>query len=565
VSELPLSASGKVDKKRLPHPSLDTGFGLHAGLDDVLSKEIGNLWAEVLQIDKLLINKQSSFFDLGGHSLKAIEMLARIHSQYHVKVSIHDFFNDATVDGLCQIILTSPASNVPRMQPVQNTNNEYRVSYAQQRMFILHSLALENISYNIPMAFKLHGGITSAKIESAFRQLMVRHSILRTTFFVKGRNIVQRVNDAGVLDFVEVDYSENILKSFIKPFDLSRLPLFRIALATSDKDETVMLFDIHHIICDGISINILMRDFVKCLAGFDVNSSEQPIDYKDYAEWEGMPYFTEKIISQQHWWKKNLEGYVDLHLPTDFERPLVQNFDAGRLQIVIDPALCDKLNQFVRVSKVTAFTYLLTVFKLLLYRISGEKDMVVGSPTSGRYHPDISRVLGMFANSLVVRTIIDEDITFPEFLKVVHRNFLSAIDHQEYPFEELVKVLNVRRDMSRNPLFSVIFAFQNDYEFKFGHNDIVVEKTNILEETTGTAKVDLAFWCKANSSSIIIDVEYATSLFNRSTVEAWCCLYHGMVSLCIDESVSLETILSGIDGHLNLENANSFSGQNIIL
>ncbi|MBD0297889.1 MAG: hypothetical protein ICV84_22290, partial [Flavisolibacter sp.] len=194
-----------------------------------------------------------------------------------------------------------------------------------------------------------------------------------------------------------------------------------------------------------------------------------------------------------------------------------------------------------------------------------EKDIVVGSPTSGRYHPDISRVAGMFANSLVVRTTIDEDLTFPEFLKVVHRNFLNAIDHQEYPFEELVKVLNVRRDMSRNPLFNVIFAFQNDYESKFGHNDIVVEKTNLLEETTGTAKVDLAFWCKANFSSIVIDVEYATSLFNRSTVEAWCCLYHSMVALCMNENVSLETILAGSDGPLSLENAGSFSGQNSIV
>lgn len=565
VSELPLSASGKVDKKRLPHPSPDTGFRSHTGLDDVLSKEIGNLWAEVLQIDKLLVNRQTSFFDLGGHSLKAIEMLSRIHSQYHVKVSIRDFFNDATVDGLCQIILTSPASNVPRIQPVHNTNSEYRVSYAQQRMFILHSLTHDNISYNISMALKLHGEVTSAKIESAFRQLMVRHSVLRTTFSVKGRNIVQRVHNVGVLDFFEMDFSTNAFKSFIKPFHLSKLPLFRVAVATNDKDEMVMLFDIHHIICDGISINILMRDFIKCLAGFDINSSEQTVDYKDYAEWEGMPYFTEKILGQQHWWKMNLKGYVDLNLPTDFERPLVQNFDAGRLQIVIDQELCDKLNQFVRTSRVTTFTYLLSVFKLLIYKISGDKDIVVGSPTSGRYHPDISRVVGMFANSLVIRTIIDEHMTFPELLAGVHHNLLAALDHEEYPFEELVKALNVRRDTSRNPLFNVIFAFQNDYESEFRHNDIIVEKVNILEQESGTAKVDLAFWCKATSSSIIIDVEYSTSLFKRETVEEWCYLYNELVTLCIHESATLENILLWNQVNLNQDDTDHLNGRNIIL
>ena len=275
---------------------------------------------------------------------------------------------------------------------------------------------------------------------------------------------VQRVHKE--LDF-KLSYTEtkeedipSIIEEFIRPFDLSKAPLLRIGLAKVSEHKHIFLFDMHHIISDGISMNILIKEFISLYGGEKL--PELKIQYKDFSAWQNELFKTEGIKKQEEYWLNTFSGEIPvLNMPTDYPRPAVQSFEGDSIDFNVDSELTKELNKLAAETGSTLYMVLLAAYNVLLSKYTGQEDIVVGSPIAGRQHADLDNIIGMFVNTLAMRNFPESSKTFKEFLAEVKDNALRAYENQDYQFEELVEKLNIPRDMSRNPLFDTMFVMQN--------------------------------------------------------------------------------------------------------
>jgi amino acid adenylation domain-containing protein len=539
VEGLPLTQTGKIDRDALPEPKIPAGESYTPPKDE-LEEKLVQIWAEVLDIDRLSgaeapaatgehaskIGIDDHFFHLGGHSLKATVLASKIHKALNVIVSLEHIFKHPTIRGLSQYIReTAHAQYVP----VEMTEKKeyYKITPDQKRMFILNELEGVNTAYNISGVWEIRGHYDKERFEDAVKILIARHDSLRTSVVLINNEPVQIINQT--VDF-QVKYfniesepdtqpneehaRDGIIK-FIQPFNLKQSPLLRIGVMGLSKCKHLLIYDMHHIISDGISLSILMRDFIHLYSGKALTGLK--IQYKDFAERQNKRLNSRKIKQQEKFWLDYFRGELPvLNMPTDYPRPPLQNFAGSRISIPLAENLKRNLNEWCKEREVTLYMALLAVYNILLSRYTGQEDIIIGSPLAGRDHSDLENIIGVFIKTLAMRNYPRGNKTFDNFLQELKSNTLNAFENQDYPFGELVRRIDLKRDLSRNPLFDVMFFMQNIDPPKERIENLTCVP---YEFAANSSKVDLTLVVTECADGMRLDFEYCTKLFKKNTIE----------------------------------------------
>ncbi|MFC2140701.1 amino acid adenylation domain-containing protein [Acidobacteriota bacterium] len=533
LERIPLSASGKVDRGALPEPGAAPGGQGYKPPQDPVEKELVKIWAELLNIDRKLISIDDNFFQLGGHSLKATMVVSRVHKKLQIKLPLGEIFKAPTIRELSQRVKKLTTVRYEAIEPVEE-KEYYPLSAAQKRLYFLQRLDEEGTGYNIPSALMLEGRIDINRLENTFKLLIKRHESPRTSFEMVQGEPVQRV--CREVDFSlethgagrkvqsakskeqgdrneEEDFAGNI-NAFIRPFDLSAAPLLRAVLTRVEEERHTLMVDMHHIIADGASMGILIRDFMAFYEGRALPGLS--LRYKDFSHWQGHERQKETLKRQEQYWLGEFFDEVPaLKLPLDYSRPPIQSFEGDEVLFELSARQSRQLQEMADKENVTLFMVLLAIFNVLLFKLSDQEDIIIGTPVAGRRHADLESIIGMFVNTLVLRNQPVGGKSFPGFLREVKEKTLGAFDNQEYQFEDLVDRLSLNRDTSRNPLFDVMFALEN---LDIDRLEIPGLTLSPYEAEFKVSKFDLTLQTTENEGRLVFSIEYCTRLFKRGTV-----------------------------------------------
>jgi amino acid adenylation domain-containing protein len=520
LDKIPLTANGTVDIKALPDPRFSSGDLYIPPRDDV-EKQLVELWAEVLELEKDHIGIDTNFFVLGGHSLRATILVSKIHKALDVKVPLAELFRTPFIRGLAAFIKGSLKETFNAIEPAQE-REYYQLSSAQKRVFIHHQMETDSINYNMPSVLEIQGRLDKKRFETVFRKLIRRHEILRTAFVLIDDVPLQKIYKEVEFEIEYFDLSADeehsksqIIQHFVRPFDLSRAPLLRVGLIKMGDEEHFLLVDMHHIITDGTSIAIFVREFIALYSGETLAALR--IGYKDFSEWQNRLLRSGERKKQEEYWTELFAGDIPvLNMPTDYPRPPLRSFKGAEFNFEIESSLTTEVKQAVLETETTLHIFLAAVFTILLSKYSGQEDIVVGFGVAGRQHADLEHVMGLFVNMLPLRNYPKKNLTFLEFLGNVKENALSAYANQDYQYDELVMKLGLQGDPGRNPLFDFVFATQN-----ISVPEIAIPGLKIkpLKKEGEETRFDLVANVTETENSINIRMNYSSELFNPPTIE----------------------------------------------
>ncbi|MGA9770376.1 MAG: amino acid adenylation domain-containing protein [Blastocatellia bacterium] len=530
LESLPLTANGKVDRKALPAPEWGESEKAEPPRNP-LEEMIAGIWADVLGADRVSI--KTNFFELGGHSLLATQVISRVRELLKLDLPLRILFEAPTVDELSehirQIMDTGQQPSAPTIE--RATRDEpLPLSFAQERLWFLDQMSPGSSLYNISGAIRLTGPLNLIALESGFTEIVRRHESLRTsTPSVDGRpaqvisehtRFTLPVIDLSRGDGGEAEALRLAAEEARRPFDLAKGPLFRASLLRLGHAEHVLLISMHHIISDGWSASVLMRELRQVYGSFSsgerVPLPEILIQYSDFARWQRQWLQGDALQSQLSYWKKQLEGApTTLDLRTDRPKPAYQTFRGAHYPISLSKSLAKSLNATSRREGCTLYMLTLTAFETLMYRHSGQEDFCVGTPVAGRNIVEAEGLIGFFANILVMRARLNGDLTFAQLLEQTREAVLDAHAHQDLPFEKLVEELQPERSLNSTPMFRVAFALQTSYrdELNLGSVDV-----NYLSIENGTSKFDLTLSLEETEQGLSGWFEYNTDLFDEETI-----------------------------------------------
>ncbi|WP_068776272.1 non-ribosomal peptide synthetase [Paenibacillus sp. FJAT-26967] len=520
LDELPLNPSGKVDRKRLPEPEAVSTEPYVPPRND-LEQALALIWKEVLDTEEAGIH--DDFFDRGGHSLKAILFVSKIYSELGMEASVKDIFTYPTIALLAGRFAGSSPAEMEAI-PAAQIREGYPLSAAQRRLFILHELeGNSSTAYNMPIVYQVSGRLDVHKLEDKLRQIIARHEIYRSSFITVEGEPIQIVHDEAEFSITQRELQEDfdgdirsVTASFIRPFDLGEAPLLRAEAIRTPEGNHWLLLDMHHIISDGISGQLLLKELTALYEGKELPAPS--IAYKDYAVWQEDRFAGNAMKEQEAYWL-NVFGGTELpvlQLPLDFKRPPVQSFEGRTIRFTAGEALTRQVNETAAGTKATLFAVLLAAYQVLLMKYSGQNDIVVGSPVAGRTHPQLQDAMGMFVSTVALRAYPCREKTFRELVKEVSGSVLAAMENQEYPFEKLVDQLNVVRDTSRNPLFDTMFSLFDPEEQPVKLGGMQLEPYPFASTA---AKFDLMLDAGEEDGRLIFDLQYCTALFREDTAE----------------------------------------------
>jgi amino acid adenylation domain-containing protein len=511
----PLDATAAATYKR---PDLTSTF---VAPRNQLEEQLANMWQSFFGIQSVGI--EDDFIELGGDSLKAITIISKIHQEYHVKLSLADFFKRPFIKDIALAVQEAEEDRYIAITTAP-VSQYYPLSSAQRRLFILHQLDPHSTGYNETALYRLTGDFDLNQFEQSIKQMVQRHEILRSSITFHQGEPFQLVHDdiECSLQVIEAGDSpvEDLIRSSVKPFNLDNPPFFRIFVIKLSHNSCVLIRDMHHIIMDGVSAAIFMKELMALYA-----QKELPpltIQYKDYAYWQNSAQTRQLIAKQEQYWLAEFAEELPLmQLPTDFPRPSIQSYQGQSTPFKIGEGLTKALKQMARKEDVTLYMLLLAAFSVLLAKLGGQEDLAIGTPIAGRRHADLQGLMGVFVNTLVMRNKPKADKTFKQFLNEVRERTLKAFENQDYQFEELVEKAGVRRDTSRNPLFDVQFVVQN---FTVQGQDLPETSINNIELSTysydlKTAKFDLRLDVFDSGDSLTGFYEFCTKLFKLETIQ----------------------------------------------
>jgi len=417
--------------------------------------------------------------------------------------------------------------------PQASEKRYYKSSSAQKRLYFIQELDKTSLAYNIPQVLDLEGKLDKEKLADAFDRLVKRHESLRTSFCIIDNDVYQIVEERYAFKienfYGQEEDVQTIIEKFVRPFELNKGPLIRVGLIQIAPLRHILMVDTHHIVSDGVSQGIMIKEFMALYNNEDL--APLHLQYKDYAEWQQTPEQQQKIENQKDFWINEFSEELNtLELPTDYTRPSIKNYDGSFLTLNLDTYETSKLNSIAESEGGTMFLVLLSIYSIWLSKLSNEEDIVIGFPVAGRQHSDLEDIIGMFVNTLPLRSCPKDNLTFSEFLKELKGKVLSCLDNQAYPYEELISELNINRSPSHNPLFDVMFAFQNfdDPEIQIGDLRIV-PKTDIHFGS----KFDITLKANEVGGIVVLKFEYSTQLFKKETLERFIRYFKKIVSTVV--------------------------------
>ncbi|WP_285410610.1 non-ribosomal peptide synthetase [Pseudomonas sp. FR229a] len=529
LDALPLTANGKVDRPNLPAPDIEAFEQQeYQAPQGPLETALAAIWADVLGVEQ--VGRQDQFFALGGHSLLVMRVLAQVRHALGLEVAPSTLFAAPVLAEFAERLHASQAAARPAITTLERSGAQ-TLSSAQQRLWFLAQMEGGNAAYHMPLNLRLRGSLDVAALEHSFNQLVARHAALRTTFIAdegEGRQLVSPSAHSIRLTVIDVQgndaqkrLSRLIDEEGAVPFDLSRGPLMRVSLVRLAADDHVLLLTQHHIISDGWSMGVLTRElgqlYAAALQDRDDPLPPLPVQYVDYAVWQKQWLSGDVLEQQSRYWRETLSGApVLLELPTDHKRPPVQDYLGGFVPLVFDEALTARLKALGMQQGTTLFMTLLAGFSLLLSRLSGQSDVVIGVPSANRPQQELEGLIGFFVNTLALRMTQSGTPSVAQWLQQARRVALEAQEHQDLPFEQVVELLNPPRSLAHSPLFQVLFAWEQDQD-----SDLLLTGLEVtpVESSHHVAKFDLQLALSERDGRIVGGLEYASGLFERGTVE----------------------------------------------
>ncbi|WP_366295641.1 amino acid adenylation domain-containing protein [Paenibacillus sp. AN1007] len=522
VDSIPLTPNGKVDRRKLPDPRLD----LHREqtfqqpMGD-LEESLASIFEDILGVSR--IGRYDSFFELGGHSLKATRLVSRVYKELAYELNLRDIFRFPSIHELA--VHLAGLRSIRAFEGIHpaEPREHYPLTSAQKRLYILEQFSDIGTSYNMPLILEAVGKLDVDRVRACCLQLLQRHVSLRTAFTMIEDSPAQIVFELNELTpdirYIELeDVSKTSLQEhiheFVRPFNLSQPPLMRLEIIRLNHDKYMFMLDMHHLISDGTSLYLWINEFMALYRGEQLNPLH--IQFTDYAIWQ-QEQGEDLREKQKNYWHSQLAGELPvLQLPYDQERPAIQDFRGDQLTIHLSSNLTQKLHETCLQRGVTMYMLLMAAYQIMLHKYTGQEDIIVGTPAAGRGHVDLEPIIGMFVNTLAIRSFPRSDLTFDSFLNEVKSVCLGAFEHEDYPLEQLVQDLKVQRDSSRNPLFDTMLAFQNMEKVTFRMDSL--EITACDYEWT-SSKFDLLLQAEEDAERLVLTFEYATSLFHKATVE----------------------------------------------
>ncbi|HVI72968.1 MAG TPA: condensation domain-containing protein, partial [Pyrinomonadaceae bacterium] len=528
LDELPLTPNGKINRRALAALELSGSIEKpYQAPRTPVEEMLAGIWSELLHVERVGVD--DNFFELGGHSLLATQLVSRVREVFEIEISLRSLFEQATLGEFAQKIEDQRRSGDGLeggvIVPIAR-GGELPLSFAQQRLWFLDQLEPGTIAYNMPMAVRLVGPLQIDALERALNEVIRRHEVLRTSFGVAQAGPVQIISEAQPVDLGLIDLSDLpedqrnekvrrfAVEEGLRPFNLSEGKLLRVGLIRLGHEEHALLLTMHHIVSDGWSMDLLVREvstlYEAFAAGHASPLEELKIQYVDFAHWQREWLRGDVLETQLNYWREQLAGAPPvLELPADRPRPAVQTLNGASESSWLPVDLSHSLKELSRQEGATLFMTLLAGFQLLLSRYSGQTDIVVGSAIANRNRAEIEPLIGFFINSLVLRTRMEDDPTFRELLHRVRETALGAYAHQDLPFEMLVEHLQPQRDLSRSPLFQVMFTLQNT-----PHQAVTLNDSQLtvmpLESPATTAKFDFEINVLDVAEGLVFSCEYNT-------------------------------------------------------
>jgi non-ribosomal peptide synthetase component F/acyl carrier protein len=533
LDQLPLTPNGKIDRRALPDPenlAIDHDHECVAPNTEVEAALV-SIWEDILGAKQVSLT--DNFFDLGGHSLLATQLISRVRERFRIELPLRTVFEMPRLDEFAAVVETSAPHSArnPIIRPAVR-NGQVPLSFAQQRLWFLHQLVPDSPFYNIPTAMRLTGRLDQRALTRALSEIVRRHEVLRTAFTTVQGEPVQEVRPSdpikiSVVDLrslPELEREPAALKlataESLRPFDLSQPPLLRVLQLQLDEDDQIICLTMHHIVSDGWSTTIFIREIVALYEAFVQGKTsplpELPIQYADFAAWQ-REWLHGKVLDEQlRYWRRQLEGAPTvLELAGNRERPAVQTHRGARQRMEIDGALLAQLKELGHEETSTLFMVLLATFQVLLSRYSGQEDILVGSAVANRNRAETENLIGFFVNTIVLRGVLTGNPTFRELLRQAREVTLGAYAHQDLPFERLVDELQPERELSRQPLFQVMFALQNMPREDLELPGLKLSRVPLADLS---AKFDLMLVMYELDDGLIGALEYNSDLFDESTV-----------------------------------------------
>ncbi|WP_240199100.1 MULTISPECIES: non-ribosomal peptide synthase/polyketide synthase, partial [unclassified Gordonia (in: high G+C Gram-positive bacteria)] len=537
LDEVPRTPAGKLDRRALPMPEFVTEPGEYVAPRTLTEEIVAGVFAEVLGVDRVGVT--TSFFDLGGNSLSATKVTARVGAALGVRVGVRDLFDAPSVAELAARMENS-ATLQARPLAAGPRPEQLPLSLAQRRMWFLNQFDTTSAAYNIPMAVRLSGDLDTNALEHAVVDVLERHEILRTVYPESAGGPVQKilqVSDVPVslapVRVREDEVVERTIEIVAAGFDVAAAPPVRVALLEVSPTERVFVVVMHHIASDGASVAPLARDIMVAYASRTQGNAPQwsplPVQYADYALWQrevlGSPDDPESLISAQgSYWLNQLAGLPEvLDLPTDRPRPAIQSTAGAKVEFVIDADRHARLLDLARARGGSLFMVLHAAFAVLLSKIARESDIAIGTPVAGRGEQSLDDLVGMFVNTLVLRTVVESDSSFADLLDAARETDLSAFTHADMPFEQLVEALAPARSTAYSPLFQVMFTMQNNPSVDLELPGLTVSG---LTSDFDVARFDLQLTVvdshtdAGTPGDLVSSLTYAADLFDQQTVRA---------------------------------------------
>ncbi len=527
LEALPLTGNGKLDKRALPVPQVDAYVReAYAPPQGEAENLLAAIWRELLGVER--VGRYDHFFELGGHSLMAVRLANRVQ-QAGWLLPLQALFASPVLHVLAQALEVAPAQEPLPILPVAR-DGELPLSFAQQRLWFLTQLEGMSETYHIPLALRLHGRLDRQALQHSLDALYARHESLRSRFITREDRPQVQILPANGLPLAFHDLRRHpaqadtlCRQAATQPFDLTQGPLVRAALIRLADEEHLFLLTCHHIVSDGWSTGILLRELGALYGAFrrgDADPLPLPtLQYPDYAAWQRRYLTPERLAAQAQYWRETLSGAPALlTLPTDRPRPTVQSFSGGEVPIAIDAELTQALRQFSRQHGGTLFMTVLAAWSLVLARMAGQQELVIGTPEANRGRLETESLVGFFVSTLALRIDLRDDPDLPTLIARIRHTVLTARENRDLPFEQVVELVNPPRHLGYTPLFQVMLAWQDGSVRDIPLPGLQAELAGL---EYSAAKFDLTLDLADTGEGISGTLNFATALFDRATAERY--------------------------------------------